>query len=465
VVINASTAPIIYNKGGSLLRQIEGYVGAESLREGLRGYLRKHAYGCATSLDLWEALEAASAKPVSTMIRNWIEQPGHPILTVRREGATLLLRQERFTYLPRESDQEWLVPLTLRIFQGDGGSRVIQTLLDRRDLEIDTGEETAAYQVNPGQSGFYRVKYAERENLQALGRMAADRVLSSEERWGLQNDLYALVKRGDVPLAEYLDFLVSYYGEEEGFLPLLSMGDHLHHAFLITQGDVNARVQEVGRRLFEKVLTRIGWEPEPEERHGSTLLREQILWHAALYGSPEALRFGEGRFSLLRAGEDLHPDLLRPALQIGAFQGGEGEFDWFAGKVDSVRSEHERIQILTAMGCFRQRESVERTFRHVTTAVADRNKFIVVGSLAANPSALPLLWEWYLASLPQLEELHPVHYERILAAVVALGGLGREEEIRRFFADYMGKKDRAKDVIRLSLERLEINSALRGRSS
>ena len=354
--------------------------------------------------------------------------------------------------------------MALRVFQSEGGSRVIQTLLDRRNMEIDIGEEALAYQVNAGQTGFYRVRYEDKANLQALGRMSADKRLGPEERWGLQNDLYALVKRGEVPLTEYLDFLV-HYEAEESFLPLTSIGDHLHHAFLITQGEVKNRVQEIGKRLFEKALTRIGYEPGPGERHSTSILREQILWHSALYGSREALDFGENRFSLLRTGQNIHPDLMRSAMQIGALQGRGEEFDWFDRKLESSQNEHERINVLTAMGCFRGHETIRRTLQYVLASVPDRNKFIVVGSLTANPSAFPLLWEWYLSSLPQLEQLHPVHYERIIAAVVPLSGLGREEEIRDFYADYTGRKDLARDVIRLSLERLEINSGMRRRNS
>ena len=54
-----------------------------------------------------------------------------------------------------------------------------------------------------------------------------------------------------------------------------------------------------------------------------------------------------------------------------------------------------------------------------------------------------------------------MHYERVIAAVVPLCGLGGEEEIDSFFQGYMAKKEKAKDVIKLSLERLRINSRMR----
>jgi aminopeptidase N len=152
VVINVGTAPIIYNKGGSILRQIEGYVGGERLREGLRRYLRTHAYGCAASNDLWAAFEEVSQKPVSRMIRSWIEQPGYPMIEARREGESLVLSQGRFTYLPHESDQEWMIPVAVKVFLEDGQTDTIRVLLEGRSASLQIGEDALAYMVNEGSS-------------------------------------------------------------------------------------------------------------------------------------------------------------------------------------------------------------------------------------------------------------------------------------------------------------------------
>ena len=109
LVINTSTAPIIYNKGGSILRQIEGYIGPDAFQKGLRRYLNTHAYQCADSRHLWEAFEAAAERPVNREMKSWVEQPGFPVITAGREGE-LVLTQKRFTYLPNDSGQSWLAP-------------------------------------------------------------------------------------------------------------------------------------------------------------------------------------------------------------------------------------------------------------------------------------------------------------------------------------------------------------------
>jgi hypothetical protein len=55
-------------------------------------------------------------------------------------------------------------------------------------------------------------------------------------------------------------------------------------------------------------------------------------------------------------------------------------------------------------------------------------------------------------------------YERVIAAIVPVAGIDHAEAVRRFFADYILNNAQAADVIRLSLERLEINQRMRDRN-
>ena len=73
-------------------------------------------------------------------------------------------------------------------------------------IDIDAG--ALAYKVKDGQEGFYRVKYRDGGVLKELGKRVLNKELRSKDRWGLQNDLYALVRRGDASSDEYLGFLL-----------------------------------------------------------------------------------------------------------------------------------------------------------------------------------------------------------------------------------------------------------------
>ena len=74
------------------------------------------------------------------------------------------------------------------------------------------------------------------------------------------------------------------------------------------------------------------------------------------------------------------------------------------------------------------------------------------------------MWDWYVDHLEQIEDFHPMLYERVVAAIIPVAGIERAAEVKTFFNDYMQQKETARDVIKLSLERLEINLRMRAAS-
>ena len=461
VVINASTAPIIYSKGGSILRQVEGYIGHESFKAGLRHYLKRHEYDCASSHHLWEALEESSSQPVTKLMKSWVEQPGHPVVEVKREGGRLHFTQRRFTFLTNEFEQQWLIPIKIELFYGNGKRDQVRSLMEERDAYIEIGEEVVAYKVNLEQTGFYRVSYQNSENLDALGSKVSEKVLSPEDRWGLQNDFYAMVRAGETTLSDYLDFL-AYYAHEDAYLPMTSITGNLYHAYQVMEGEDRERIASLGRSLIEELLEKIGYEPTENERHTVSILRDQILWHAAVYGSNRALAFASDKFQALLHGEEaIHADIKKSIMRIGALTGGSEAHQWLQERFQSTESEHDRINILTAMGSFKDRALIEKVQQYILDTVPARNQFIPVGVLSSNPYAFANMWEWYKGNLEKIEQFHPMHYERVIASIVPMGGLGREREVNAFFEEYMSMKDKARDVIKLSLEKLEANSRMR----
>ncbi len=462
LVINTSTAPIIYNKGSSILRQIEGYIGPENFQKGLRHYLQTHAYQSTESTHLWEAFEAMADLPVNTLMKSWVEQAGFPILTVRREGGTLAVSQQRFTYLPNESDQRWMIPIQVSVFPAAGTPRKITMRMDADELRIDIGEAAAAYKLNAGQTGFYRVKYLENENLRQLGAMVQQKTIPPVDRWGLQDDLYALVLSGDLSLGEYLAFL-EHYRAEDAYLALAGLATHLSHAHFVSMPGRRAQIAGLAAPWFGAVLERLGYAPRPDEPQTAAILRDQLLFDAVKYGCTEAETFARHQFERLARGDSIHPDILKSVLQTGAWYGDARVFRWFDQRFQKSESEHERLNILSAMGCFRRRSEIEKTLDYLLTSVPPRNRFLPVVALASNLHAAPLLWDWYISRLPQIEQFHPMLYERVIAAIVPAVGIDRPEDVRDFFTEHMRKSAKARDVIRMSLERMEINCRMRSR--
>jgi tricorn protease interacting factor F2/3 len=460
VVINASTAPIIYSKGGSILRQIEGYIGKDNFQKGLQHYLKTYEYGCAASHHLWQSFETVTQQPVSAMMKSWIEQRGFPIITVKRQGPRLIMTQKRFSYLPNDSDQKWQVPITIRLFPQTGGTRRITTLLDDIEQVIDLDEDILAYKINDRQTGFYRVKYSEVKNLDELGKRVLDKSLPPEDRWGLENDFFARVKSGDASLEEYLKF-ISCYQKEDAYLPLSGIARHLHSAYLVMENSWRRRISSLAKPFFEDILEKIGYDPVSDENHPTSHLRDQLIWDAALYGSKPALDFAGNQFGALMRGDTVHADIMKSVMQVGALSGNDKTFDWFDRQLQESNIEHERLNMLSAFGCFKDEALIIKSQRYILETVPARNKFIPVVAMASNPYAIPLLWDWYVTNLDEIEQFHPMLYERVIAAIVPVAGIKRADEVKTFFNEYLKKSDKAKDVIKLSLERLEINLRMR----
>ena len=69
---------IIYQKAPIVMRQLETMLGEDGFRDGLREYLRAHAFGNATWPDLIKVLDARTPEDLQTWSHAWVEEAGRP---------------------------------------------------------------------------------------------------------------------------------------------------------------------------------------------------------------------------------------------------------------------------------------------------------------------------------------------------------------------------------------------------
>ena len=148
-------------RGSAVIGMLEDYVGADAWREGVRSYIRKHAYGNAVTDDLWrEVDQAAPGRQLMQVAHDFTLQPGVPLIkasTVCEAGATrVVLEQGEFTVdRPGKTPLRWHVPVSVR--GGDGS--VVRVLVDGQASATLPGCG-APVVVNAGQKGYYRTLYA-----------------------------------------------------------------------------------------------------------------------------------------------------------------------------------------------------------------------------------------------------------------------------------------------------------------
>jgi aminopeptidase N len=72
---------IIYQKAPIVMRQLESMIGPDALREGLREYLTRYAFGNASWPDLISILDGPAAEDLTAWSHAWVEERGRPIVT------------------------------------------------------------------------------------------------------------------------------------------------------------------------------------------------------------------------------------------------------------------------------------------------------------------------------------------------------------------------------------------------
>ena len=458
VAITTSTAPIIYNKGGSILRQMEAWIGPDNFKMGLQRFLSEFAYGCAASHHLWEALEAVSDMPVTRMMQNWVTQPGFPQITTKRSKNRLILTQKRFTCLPNQSDQTWIVPVRFSTY-GPNNEKSVQTvMLDKNELSVDLPPQTTAYKLNSDQTGFYHVAYDDPNNYQELGQMVQNKTLNAIDRWGLQNDLFAQVKSGSTSMKTFLDFC-TWYRQEASYLPLSSLDNHLFGAYQLLSGDIRTRTAQTAVDLMSSALGVIGYSPSSDEPQTTAILRDQLFFHGALLEAHEIMLFLKEQFEAFSQGQAISPEIYRSVLTAGAVLKGENALEKITARFEESTVEHERMALVSALGNFKEWAVQSKALAYSLNKVPDRIRFIPLVMAANNPEAQHHLWLWLTTNIDQVIQMHPLLFERVVASIVPTAGLKEPENTRLFCLGLQQKRPQLEDVVALSLERLEINRA------
>jgi aminopeptidase N len=127
---------IIYQKAPIVMRHLEALLGEDNFRDGLRQYLKAHAFGNATWSDLITVLDARTPIDLQQWSRVWVDQPGRPsietVLEVRNGAITKLAFRQRD---PWQRNVVW--PQQLRVaIGGQGPEKIVNVELIGPEVEV-----------------------------------------------------------------------------------------------------------------------------------------------------------------------------------------------------------------------------------------------------------------------------------------------------------------------------------------
>jgi tricorn protease interacting factor F2/3 len=427
---------ISYDKGGSILRMLEDFIGNDAFRSGIRSYLAKHSYANATTNDLWDALASASNKPVRKMMDTWVRQVGYPIVDARVEGNKIVLTQRRFLLEPDElhTKGQWIIPLTLMTREGKI-SRLMTGSLE--NIYIDSGEEW--FKLNVGQKGFYRSRYP-LSNMEMLKSLVQNRTLPNSDRWGLHSDAFAICLSRGLSLREYLDFVSAYFGESD-YLVSMEVASSLYSLWYTCHGEsFGEEVRQTARRYFHSLFDRLGWEPKKGEKPNDAVLRGFVINALGKLGDEEVIDGARERFALfLRKPDSISPDIRSSVISLAAWSGSVTQ-EKLKDLYRKAKTQEEKIRFLAALSDFRDEKALLDSLDFaLTDEVRLQDLYVPIAKVAGNVYGHNILWPWFKKNWKLISAKFGGTGNPLFNRIIQSAAMGRDMERAVEVADFFKK--------------------------
>jgi aminopeptidase N len=412
---------ITYKKGQSFLRMLESFLGEDVFREGIRRYIAAHKYSNSTTADLWNALSQVSGKPVGRIAAGWTEQPGFPLVKVKREqGDKVSLTQERFTINFKNAPPlEWKIPLTYSVI-GETPATLLMT------GKIDTLQKipaNRALKLNVNGAGNYRVEYDESSwnlLLQALPK------LSVEDRVNLLSDAWALVQAGRAPVAFYFGLVEKLpsspeLAEREQVIHVLDFIDRL-----LVGHPEQEKFQGYARSVLRPTFDALGWEPKAGEPVSAGNLRASLITALGGLNDEKIIADCRERFKkYLTNPESLPPDLRPPVFGVVGRYADEETWNQLHELGLKTTSTEEKQNYYDALSGALDLNLAKKTLPiAVTDELSTSRAIFLVSSVARQSDHPEIAWDFAKANMKAL-----------LAKTDALGANRYAPSLFTFFSD------------------------------
>ncbi|HKQ33756.1 MAG TPA: M1 family metallopeptidase [Nitrospiraceae bacterium] len=462
---------LTYEKGASVLRMLEQHIGPTVFRDGVRNYLRAHAYGNADTNDLWVSLGKIAKQPVPELMNGWIFQPGYPLIAAElRKGAELVLTQQRFTYLlnpspltPHPSSVTWQIPLQMRITAG-GKAKTSHLLLTEKNTTVPLPHDWESVLINEEGHGFYRVRYAP-DLLDRLLNTGIDR-LAVTERFNLINDAWATTVAGLMPLTDYLDLTARFTAERDKnvWAVLLESFSFLNRIIPVEDRPV---LESFVRGRVGPAVTDLGWSPRSGESELTKQLRGELIGAQGKLGNDPAIQ--RRATELYRAYCDdataVDPNVVPSLVAILAHTGDATRYDEFSERFRTAATPQEERRYLFSLAAFQPQALLERTLaRTVSGDIRTQDAPFLISAILGNVYGRELAWAFVKTNWEKMDHLFPKQgLRRMCGGIVNLATPELERDVRDFFTTR--KIDLGGKTLAQYLEHLRIAVTVRERES
>jgi len=347
--VNQAFDAITYQKGEAVITMLEGYAGEDVWKNGIRTYMKAHAYGNTVTDDLWKAVEGAGAKGLVSIAHDFTSKPGIPLVKVDsaqcQGGQTVLtLSQGEFSRDAKDKQPlSWNVPVKAQTLGGTAQRLILQ----------GKGQITlpgcGAYVVNAGQTGYYRSLYPA-ANVAALAKDFGK--LATIDQTGLLADNFQLALGGYQPMGLALD-LIDAVPATGSPAVLAEVPGYLRSAYDMLESDTaaQARVAAYASAKLTPMLTEIGYDAKAGEGPQVPVLRSSLIATLGAMGDKAVVAEANRRFAALANDPAALDGPLRNVwLGIIAQNADQATWDKLRAMANGAKTDLEKSMLFAQLG-------------------------------------------------------------------------------------------------------------------
>lgn len=468
--IGALFDAISYSKGGSVLRMLENYLGADDFQKGINLYLTRHSYSNAQTQDLWDALAESSGKPVSRIMDSWVKQTGFPVIDFDlNTNGQINLSQERFLFenISTESNDStiWSIPVKATNQSQEELSILMESSTENFETTINSDDQWV--KLNPDQTGFYRVNYSEKQ-LDKLQNAIQNNLISPRDRLGIQGDTYALSRAGYTSPTRFLNLSNSFKLEKDSsVLSDLSSGLRSIEN-LIESENFHSQYKDFCKNIFIQIGKDVGWDKKPGEGHLESLLRSIAQGNLGHYGHQETINKCKELFQSYRDdSSSVHPDIRSVVFNITAQNGNVSEFNQILQLEEKVELQEEKVRLHGALCSFSEPSLLEKALEvSLSDRIRAQDSIRIIVGVSSSGLGRSIAWDFVRENWVEIDKRYGDGGFALNRLVSLVSGFSEEKRIAEI-EDFFDKNPTpaAERSIQQALERIRLNIAWRNKFS
>jgi len=453
---------ISYCKGSTVVSSVFHLIGRENFQKGLRIYFNRHAYGNATTEDLWAAWSEASGKDISDLMNVWTTKMGYPYVKVVSEtwaadSLEVTLEQNWFladgSVATEAESPIWKIPI---LFETPSGTSQV-------DAEIMTGKQQTFHvkfqtassdnwvKINSGQRFFFRAAHSLEMAVRMKSALSSGQ-LSPIDRAAVINDAYNLAKAGVTSVESVFEILKALKDESSSVV---------FTAMSIVMGGFKLLLEQIegeeGQKLSEaytkfahgvvkNALSKCGWEPRAEDTHTDKLFRADVIGMLDVFAAsdPEVVKEATRRFEGHFEDASLLPsDYKSTVYKIVLKAGGEAEYERVLKTYTDTTDNAIRKYAMGTLGASKDKALKLRTLEWALNSedVKLQDFFYPIGSVSGDQEGILLAWQFFQDNFERFKEKLAKASPSLMDACIVYScnrfcTYDKADEIEAFFAKH-----------------------------